>query len=163
MHILSRALLTFGKSCAYVSDAIADTLWPVAQPYTGTSEDADTYRDAALLAEAEADREVFEPVTPAATAPAAHPAGAAPTPVAAPAGPSWWIDWATPAICDVLAEHMPTDDETSSCSDAADWRERVAPLIAERLETQPADPIRASADADARVAAALARLHNPTK
>lgn len=57
-----------------------------------------------------------------------------------------WIDWAAPAICDVLAEHRVIDTGANvwcedsdhvihvNCHDTQEWREHVAPLIAERLE-----------------------------
>lgn len=54
-----------------------------------------------------------------------------------------WVDWAVPAICDVLAIHQRSRD--GYCVNAEDiehlqvldqqaWREHVAPLIADRLE-----------------------------
>jgi hypothetical protein len=69
---------------------------------------------------------------------ARRPAGERPT----------WVDWAVPAICDVLALHGCVYNEDAaiyecwdevgltphaSFGDAHDWREHVAPLIAERL------------------------------
>lgn len=66
-----------------------------------------------------------------------------------------WVDWATPVICDVLAEHAPiwrrfdsvyecvdtTTNAASVCSlhgDERAWREHVAPLIAERIKAAAA-------------------------
>jgi hypothetical protein len=71
-----------------------------------------------------------------------------------PAGLSW-VDWAAPAICDVLATHLASQLDSDHVNrikgevwcyhgpgqpgewftDWQDWREHVAPLIAERLET----------------------------
>jgi hypothetical protein len=63
-----------------------------------------------------------------------------------------WIGWAVPAICTVLARHVPvnTSKYTPSvfcnnitgqyCHEYADWqawREHIAPLIAEALAPQP--------------------------
>lgn len=57
-----------------------------------------------------------------------------------------WVDWASPAICEVLAEHqMLDDDERYICRSPGElshaslyaqdeWREHVAPLIAEHLQ-----------------------------
>lgn len=53
-----------------------------------------------------------------------------------------WVDWAAPAICEILAEHSYTADQsTRRCAcgfggnefEQADWREHVAPLIAQHL------------------------------
>lgn len=85
---------------------------------------------------------------------------AGPPPDAAAGSPSWWIDWATPGICEVLAEHqLNLDSRGYTClcdlrdiADPYDWREHVAPIIAARIENQPADPVRA---ADERIAAAI--------
>jgi hypothetical protein len=71
-------------------------------------------------------------------------AGPSPT---APSEGRAWIDWAVPAICDVLASHRPEVDRLGRivCHSASggslacfgdwqEWREHVAPLIAERLD-----------------------------
>jgi hypothetical protein len=103
---------------------------------------------------------------PAETAPAGVSDG--PEAPAPPAGLSW-IDWATPAICDVLAVHTFWLANHSSIGSAAhclcgerprdlmEWREHVAPMIAERLETAALalDPAKAAREADLRIAHAL--------
>lgn len=71
-----------------------------------------------------------------------------------------WAEWATPTICDVLAEHIPIPDDGFPYSpavwcasrhddqvrvthglfdDRAAWRAHVARSIAERLEAREAD------------------------
>jgi hypothetical protein len=103
---------------------------------------------------------------PAETAPAGVSDG--PEAPAPPAGLSW-IDWATPAICDVLAVHHPVRHADILCSDGAfgcgdgpwpdrqAWREHVAALIAQRLETAALalDPAKAAREADLRITHAL--------
>jgi hypothetical protein len=59
------------------------------------------------------------------------PAGAAPY-VETTAQPLSWRGWAVPAISDVLANYAPMHDEIW-----ADWIDRVAPLIADRIACDP--------------------------
>lgn len=106
-----------------------------------------------------------------------------------PAGSPTWVDWAVPAICDVLADHRPkTDDPRTGtgiyCYDTGDghapgphgwfddwqeWREHVAPLIAERLDTawrakQHRGAIETGLDMGASIAASFFPQHSrPTK
>lgn len=93
-----------------------------------------------------------------------EPAGGTAATTAAPAGdpyattaPAWmgFVEWIIPAIADVLSDHqllvdgdadLTTDPWRLVCSDIAgnehaafhfdhEWRQHVAPLIAERIET----------------------------
>lgn len=68
------------------------------------------------------------------------------TPPASPGAGLSFVDYMTPAICDVLATHRFSlvnhssigQEDHCSCGerprDGLDWREHVAPLIAERIE-----------------------------
>jgi hypothetical protein len=90
--------------------------------------------------------------TPAASATDAvegiPPAGAPPTPAGADLT---WIDWALPAIFDVLAEHEADTEyrfrvvtcfhaDSTICAEFADmqdWRDHVGPIIADRIGCDP--------------------------
>lgn len=80
-----------------------------------------------------------------------EPAGGTAATTAAPAGAPSFVDWISPAICDVLADHQlfaegdPDIEWRVVCADVAgnehaafnfdhEWREHVSPIIAERIE-----------------------------
>jgi len=69
--------------------------------------------------------------------------------LSSPAGNLTWQGWASPAICDVLADHVPSAGPRASidCTrvdglcgvfdDWQDWREHVSELIAARIVCVP--------------------------
>lgn len=91
-----------------------------------------------LLADIEAEHEVFEPAatTPAADAEAVETGG---PPDLSPASALSFADYVVPAITDVLAEHQfHLVLDQCGCGeymDDYDWREHVAEFLAERIET----------------------------
>jgi hypothetical protein len=110
-------------------------------------------------------RHIVEQMTSAvgfrATDPAERPAGVSDIPPSPPAGqPFDWHGWAIPAICEVLAEHLPIYGDYAKdgvrqvkcrdltrqhriCADWQAWREHVSPLIADRIGCDPAKAIAA--------------------
>lgn len=66
-----------------------------------------------------------------------------------PTSPVDWYGWAVPAILEVLSEHEPVQAKGGrigchheglglyGCHDWADWREHVAPIIADRIACDP--------------------------
>jgi len=154
-------IATLGRCAGYTFGALLDELYPV-QAVPRAQDQAD------LLQEAEAEEEVWEPEDIPAGVSAPSP------PVAAPPAGLTWAQYIEPAICDVLAEHKPYQYNTNGylwclSSDGFDnhatrgdwdwqeWREHVAPLIADRIETATLalDPAAAARAADQRITDAL--------
>lgn len=90
------------------------------------------------------------PPSPAGQPPTVPAEVSARTPTPAPSAGLTWIQWAIPGIQDVLAAHVCSYNEDcatfecwedgdlvphASFDDPQEWREHVAPAIAERLET----------------------------
>jgi len=128
VRLIEQGLRWSAYACAYIADGLAEYRWP--QPL---GPDLDT-----PLAEAEAEYEVASPAAPAGVE---DPAGSAPH--VEPARPPTFVNFAIPAVCEVLAEHQYYFDgtegecqcQTPDVQDIFDWREHVAYLVAKRLES----------------------------
>jgi len=132
VRLVEHGLRLAAFSCAYVADSLAEFTWP--QPL----HDLDT-----PLARAEEEYEVASPAAPAGVEDPAAVEGSPPPLIPPAAGSPTFIDFAVPAVCEVLAEHQYYFDgsegecqcESAGVQDLFDWREHVAYLVAERLET----------------------------